>query len=139
MNNEPSTPSYDLLRGHQYMSLTTFRRSGEAMATPVWFAAVDGEGKTAKPDRLYVTTEGTSGKAKRLRNNPAVQAAPCTASGKLLGPAAEGKGRVLTADEETRAAKRALDRKYGLVGFLFGLLGSRRGAQRVFLEITLGQ
>ena len=43
---------------HRYLSLATFRRSGAEVATPVWFATVDG--------RLYVVTSGDAGKAKRL-------------------------------------------------------------------------
>ena len=39
---------FESLEGHNYVSLTTFRRSGEAVPTTLWFALVDG--------RLYATT-----------------------------------------------------------------------------------
>jgi PPOX class probable F420-dependent enzyme len=57
----------------RYISITTFRRDGSPVATPVWVAA-DGE-------LLYVWTGARTGKAKRIRHNPAVTVAPCTARG----------------------------------------------------------
>src|SRR5258708_13420224 len=65
------------IRGQKYISLTTVRKSGEKVATPVWFGE-DG-------DKLYVMTIGTMGKVKRIRNNPLVEVAPCTIRGKLTG------------------------------------------------------
>lgn len=56
------------LRGHAFMQLTTFRKSGAAVATFVWFAEEGG--------RLYVTSALNSGKAKRLRHTPTVRVAP---------------------------------------------------------------
>ena len=44
-----------------YISLVTFRRSGDAVQTPVWFAAYDG--------KLYVFSEADAWKVKRLRND----------------------------------------------------------------------
>jgi PPOX class probable F420-dependent enzyme len=59
----------------KYLSLTTYRRDGTPVATPVWF--VEDEG------RLFAITAADSYKAKRLRRNPAAMVAPCTAGGKL--------------------------------------------------------
>lgn len=121
--------SFDVLDGHQYMSLTTFRKSGAGVATPVWFAR-DGA-------RLVVTTQLQSGKAKRIRSNPQVTVAPCTASGQILGPAAQGCARFLegAAAEQARALLR---RKYGLIWTLFNVGYRLRGLHRTagFLEIT---
>jgi PPOX class probable F420-dependent enzyme len=115
------------LRGHQFMSLTTFRKNGEPVPTPVWFAQVE--------DRLYVMTEPTSGKMKRIRNNAQVEVAPCKASGDVLGPSAEAMARILS-DAEGVAADRALSRKYGVLKFLFGLMKKLRGGRYGYLEIT---
>jgi PPOX class probable F420-dependent enzyme len=57
----------------KYLSLTTYRRDGAPVSTPVWFVEEDG--------RLFVTTAADSYKAKRLRRNPAAMVAPCTARG----------------------------------------------------------
>jgi uncharacterized protein len=53
-------PAFAALRGQSFMRLTTYRKSGEPVATPVWFAE-EGE-------KLYVTTDRISGKVKRLRH-----------------------------------------------------------------------
>jgi len=63
----------------KYLSLTTYRRDGSPVSTPVWF--VEDEG------RLFAITAADSYKAKRLRRNPAAMVAPCTASGKLKAEA----------------------------------------------------
>jgi uncharacterized protein len=59
----------------KYLSLTTYRRDGSPVSTPVWF--VEDEG------RLFAITAADSYKAKRLRRNPAAMVGPCSASGKL--------------------------------------------------------
>src|SRR5712691_11622884 len=59
---------------HRYMTLSTFRRSGAEVATPVWFAAAGG--------RLYVFTAGDSGKVKRLRHSSRARVAPSDARGR---------------------------------------------------------
>jgi PPOX class probable F420-dependent enzyme len=82
----------------------TFRRSGDPVATPVWFAIEGG--------RLYFKSERRSGKVRRLRRDPRVLVAPCTVRGRALGPAVEGAGRVLD-EGEAAAAERALRGQYG--------------------------
>ena len=66
------------IAGQKYISLTTFRKNGVGVSTPVWFGE-DG-------DKLYVMTRSDMGKAKRIRNNPRVRVAPCTIRGKVTGP-----------------------------------------------------
>ena len=62
--------TFDNLRGARYLNLATFRKNGEEVRTPVWFA--EGNGK------LYIMTRNDSGKYKRVRNHPQVKVAPCT-------------------------------------------------------------
>lgn len=123
----PTKSAFPALAGHQYMRLTTFRKSGEPVPTPVWFAQVG--------DHLYVTTDGESGKVRRIRNNAQVEVAPCDMQGKPLGDSAEAMARVLGAEEEA-VAQAALKRKYGLQFHLFGAFGSLRRQRRVHLDIT---
>ncbi len=68
-----SRPSFD----GKYLSLATFKRDGAAVATPVWFVADNG--------RLLVLTDAESFKVKRIRRNPDVSVARCSASGRLRG------------------------------------------------------
>ena len=65
------------LGSERFVSLTTFRRSGVGVSTPVWIAR-DG-------DSLVVTTPAGSGKVKRLRNSSRVQLQPCNRMGKVVG------------------------------------------------------
>jgi PPOX class probable F420-dependent enzyme len=98
-----------------YVSLTTFRRTGAAVATPVW-AAPDGES-------LVVWTRADSGKVKRLRHTSRVTVAPCDVRGRVLGPAVEAVGGFVDAADRDRAVA-ALARRYGL-RFRLGLVTSR--------------
>jgi uncharacterized protein len=105
-DGEPSVAGFDHLRGHKYALLVTYKRSGEAVPTPIWFG-VDGTG------RAYVRTGKLAAKVKRLRANPQVRLAPCTVRGKPVGPFADGTARVLPASREA-AAEAALQSNYGL-------------------------
>ncbi len=80
----------------QYIALTTTKRDGTAVRTPVWFA-VDG-------DTIVVVTEGRSGKVKRIRNRGHVRIAPCDARGALQGEPVDASARVLDDPEGTNAA-----------------------------------
>ncbi len=91
------------IRGQKYISLTTFRKSGVGIPTPVWF----GESN----EKLYVMTRGTMGKTKRIRNNPKVKVAPCTIRGKVTGPEFNAVARILPT-QDGPAARNAINRKY---------------------------
>jgi PPOX class probable F420-dependent enzyme len=93
------------IRGQKYICLTTFRKSGVGVVTPVWFAERD--------DKLYVKTRIESGKSKRIRNNPSARVAPCTIRGKVIGPEFAGRARILP-PEQFGPPKEAINRKYFL-------------------------
>lgn len=116
------------LAGAEFMLLTTYRRSGAAVPTTVWFAQVDGV--------LYVTTGRDAGKVKRIRNNPQVEVAPSDQVGTVQGAATAAQARLL-APEEYAAALAALQQKYGEQ---FTLLTAQMDANRppgsrVYLQI----
>ncbi|MCD9904312.1 PPOX class F420-dependent oxidoreductase [Streptomyces sp. MT29] len=89
----------------EYVSLTTYRKDGAPVATPVWAAA---EGEV-----LYVWTRSDSWKVKRLRNNTDVVVTVCDVRGRIAegAPKAEGTARLLDTDE-TRVVRKLLARKY---------------------------
>ncbi len=91
------------IHGQKYISLATFRKNGEKVATPVWF------GEDAA--KLYVMTRSDLGKTKRIRNNPQVKVAPCTIQGKVTGPEFAAVARILPPEEHARA-RQTLNRKY---------------------------
>ncbi len=88
-----------------YISLTTFRKDGTGVATPVWVAS-DGS-------QLYVWTKSDSWKVKRIRNNSRVVVTVCDVRGRVEedAPSVEGTARLLDADG-LRKARRLLARKY---------------------------
>jgi hypothetical protein len=94
------------LKSGPYISLTTFRRTGAAVSTPVWFVQDGGH--------VLVWTGATSGKAKRIRNSSRVSVAPCTARGQVTGPTWPATARILPAGSERRVEK-LLARKYRLM------------------------
>jgi uncharacterized protein len=90
--------------------LVTYRRDGTPVPTPVWAAPVG--------ELLYVRTERSSGKVKRLRRDSRLLVAPCTIRGRPLGAPLEARARVLD-DAEEPAAEQALAERYGLGRELF--------------------
>jgi PPOX class probable F420-dependent enzyme len=108
------------IQGQKYVSLATFRKSGLAVQTPVWFGEEN--------DKLYVMTRNDSGKYKRIRNSPQLRIAPCTVRGKITGPEFDAKARILPAEDWPRARK-TIQRKYWLARLPFW------SKQNVYVEI----
>jgi PPOX class probable F420-dependent enzyme len=75
----------------RYLSITTFRRDGTAVATPVWVVADGG--------RLYVWTGEQTGKVRRIRRNPEVTLAACTARGTVTGSPSPARAVIVAASE----------------------------------------
>ena len=123
------------LAKERYISLTTYRRDGRAVATPVWFV-LDGT-------RTLVQTDASSGKAKRIRANGRAEVSACDMRGRTTGPPFSATARVLPPREAARA-RQLLARKYRLSSPLVDLWHSvapaLRGKPRTveaYVEITL--
>ncbi|MDL9938556.1 PPOX class F420-dependent oxidoreductase [Gordonia sp. ABSL1-1] len=100
----------------KYVRLTTLKKDGSAVDTPVW-AAVDG-------DRLVVWTETESWKVRRIRRDSRVVVQACDARGKKVdGEPAAGTAEVLDAAGSAHV-RDLIGRKYGLIGKVL-LFGSR--------------
>ena len=100
------TPDRATFDAERYVSLTTYRRDGTPVATPVWFAMDGGA--------LVVLTDASSGKARRIGANAAVVVTPCDARGKVHGDAWAATARRLEPSAHARVHQ-LLARKYGLV------------------------
>jgi uncharacterized protein len=107
MSPHAATPDLDRLSRSSYLLVTTFRRDGTPMPTPVWVAR-DG-------DELIIWTQTKAGKVKRIRNNPRVELSECDVRGRPRGAPVTGTARILDA-EGTERGRRALKKKYGLTG-----------------------
>jgi PPOX class probable F420-dependent enzyme len=101
-------PAADLearLRG-RYLSVTSFKRDGTGVATPVWFVS-DGS-------RLFALTDLHSAKVRRIRRNPHVVIALCRPDGKLRGEPIPASAEVLTATPELERVQQLLIARYKL-------------------------
>lgn len=125
---ERTVQGFEHLWGHKYCLLVTYRRSGEAVPTPVWFGLGGG--------KLYVRSEAPAAKVKRIRNDPRVRVAPCTVRGKPLGAPAEGRARLLGQPSDEAEAEAALRANYGFGRRAFEGIGGAFGTKTVYLEIT---
>lgn len=121
------------IAGERHISLTTFKRDGTPVSTPVWCANENGS--------VLVISEANSWKVKRIRHDPHVQVAPSSARGTPHGPALEGDA-VIT--EDTAEVETLLARKYGWLwptyGFLTAFIRRLRRQPRpesVTIKITL--
>ena len=110
------------IHSQNYISLTTFRKNGTAVPTPVWFGEAD--------NKLYVMTRSDSGKYKRLRNNSTVRIAPCTIRGKVTGPEFSATARVLPIEDWPRA-RQTMRAKYWLARIPFFW-----SKQNVYVEVV---
>lgn len=122
------TEYFSWLAGERHMSLTTFRSTGEAVATPIWFAEVDG--------RLYVRTASHFKKLERIARDPSVTVAPCTESGEVTGTVRPAVARVLAPDDSILpVAEAALEARYADVRQAMTQLLADRGWTGVYVEI----
>ncbi len=120
----------DRLSESKYISISTTRKNGEKIATPVWV--------TREADALYVITGAESGKVKRIRNNPQVEVAPCDARGRRKGDVVAGTVEILDADG-TEAVRSRVSKRFGLMYKVLTLMEKVRGSGdgRVGLKITV--
>ncbi|MFT2815457.1 PPOX class F420-dependent oxidoreductase [Leifsonia sp. A12D58] len=115
-----------------YVLLTTFRKSGEPVSTPVWIVD-SGDG------RLLVTTAGNSGKVKRIRNGSRVELTPCDMRGATKDDAVvtPATAEVLTDSATRETIEAALLAKYGLRYRAIRAAGKLRGSDKVSVVLRL--
>jgi uncharacterized protein len=107
--------------------LTTYRRNGTPVGTTVNIA-VEG-------DHAFVRSWSTSGKFKRMRNNPEVEIAPSTMNGKPTGPAIRARARMLSGAESEHAG-RLIARKHPILqGMLVPVFHRLRGQTTTHVEL----
>jgi PPOX class probable F420-dependent enzyme len=90
------------LANEQFVSITTFKRNGTPVSTPVWVAGENGN--------LLVISEADSWKVKRIRRDGHVRIARCSARGNPRDKAIDADA---TIDSDTAVVKKLLARKYG--------------------------
>jgi len=134
MSNVKEPTGFSMLTGEPYLSITTFRPDGTAASTPVWFVSDD------LRRRLFVATGAETWKVRRIRRNPHVRVAVCTARGKVTGEAIEGVARIV---DEGQLVRRLQTEKYGWQKWLIEKayvlsmkIARKPTGESVFLEIV---
>ena len=111
----------------RFLSVTSFKRDGTGVATPVWFVS-DGT-------RLFAFTDLHSPKVWRIRRNPRVLIASCRPGGKLRREPLPARAEVLTATPELERVRELLTERYrisyGLVMVVYRLGRRLRGERSV--------
>ncbi|TCB98501.1 PPOX class F420-dependent oxidoreductase [Micromonospora zingiberis] len=125
------TVADDIVRS-RYVSLTTYRKDGTPVATPVWHVPRGAE--------LWIVTEAGSGKVKRIRKNPQVLVQPCSFRGTVApdAPSVTGSARLLD-DDGTALARKLLARRYVMsrVGNWFARLLRLRRPPMIGIIVSL--
>jgi PPOX class probable F420-dependent enzyme len=123
----------------RYLSVTSFKRDGTGVATPVWFVS-DGR-------RLFALTDRHSAKVRRMRRNLRVLVASCRVNGKLRSEPVRARVEVLTATPELERVQTLLTERYKISYRLVMLIyrlgrrlrGRRSVADGAALAITVEQ
>lgn len=108
MNGSTNRQTAMISNQETYINLSTRKRDGSFVDTPVWFAQ---EGDT---NNYYVFSLKNVGKIKRIRNFPEVKVGICTFSGKPKGGWAYAMADLVDEPETTKVAYSILRKKYGI-------------------------
>lgn len=132
VTDEGRTKLSSLANG-RYLSITTFRRDGSPASTPVWVVSDD-------PHRLLIATGADTWKVRRIKRDPHVRVAACSARGAVHGEAVDGVARLV--DEEP-LVRRLQHEKYGWqmrllegANALVRRIRRRPGETAVFIEVV---
>lgn len=107
--------SAQVLESAKYVSLITFRKSGEPVRSPVWFARFGDESNS-----YGVITETNAGKVKRVRANSKIEVQVCDAKGLVASDAPRFSGTArLVIGEQAVAVRKAIAKQYGVTYKLF--------------------
>jgi len=120
--------------GKKYLNLETFKKNGDGVKTPVWFAADPTASLDSSGAKIYAYTIGVSGKVKRVRNNPRVKIAPCDMRGRVLGEWVEARAEIISGEEAAHGME-LLNKKYFPWKQLLGVFASLSRRERIVFAI----
>ena len=112
----------------KYVNLETYRKSGQAVRTPLWFVEEHGV--------MYMRTPAASAKVKRIRNNPHVRVVPSDVRGNPLGTWIDGKAHLIDADDAERV-NQFIKRKYGFLKRLIDIRSRLKGTKAVVIAVRV--
>jgi hypothetical protein len=126
-----ANPEIERLGTSQYILLTTYKKDGSAVPTPVWVSS--------SGTKLFVLTDANAGKIKRIRNRGHVVIAPCDARGGSQGTSVDASARLVDDPAELTKIDALHKAKYGLAYRAMGLFTKvfRRGSGNIGIELTI--
>jgi len=121
--------STERFSGRRYIILESYKKDGEPKQTPVQSLEHGG--------LIFVRTDPTTWKVKRIRNDPHVRVVPSDRKGKPLGMWADGEARMLEGEERDKILK-VFRKEYGAIGYsMVGLVGRMRGERQMTAVISI--
>jgi PPOX class probable F420-dependent enzyme len=129
-----TNPGFSSLKDAKYLNLETFRKNGQGVRTPIWFAADPSAPIDSGAAKLYVYTVEGTGKVKRIHNNPRVRVARCDARGNLRGEWSEASAEIVSGQEAAHGMS-LLNRKYWPLKQILGFFARFGRAARVVIAI----
>ena len=110
------------------INLTTFKKSGVEVHTPVWVVNDEEYG--------YVRTYSSSGKVKRKMNNYKVTLASCTSSGNVIGNKVSAKAEILELDKQKYTEiNKKFRSKYHIIYFIITLMRKLNHANSTIIRL----
>ena len=121
--------SIDQFSGRRYINLESYKKNGEPKQTPVQSLEHNGV--------IYVRTDPTSWKVKRIKRNPNVRIVPCNRNGKPNGLWVEGEALILEGEDKDQTLN-VFRKEYGAIGYsMVGLVGRMRGERQMTAVISI--
>lgn len=113
---------FSCFRKEEFLSLETYRKNGETIKSPMWFAQDN--------DALYLWTMADTSKVKRIRNNPHVNIAPCKRMGEVTGEWMTAHATIDDSPIMVAQVEALLLKKVGLFFRIFRLIDAIRDRQK---------
>lgn len=113
---------FSRFRKEEFLSLETYRKNGETIKSPMWFAQDN--------DALYLWTMADTSKVKRIRNNPHVNIAPCKRMGEVTGEWMTAHATINDSPIMVAQVEAMLLKKIGLFFRIFRFIDAIRDRQK---------
>ena len=123
---------FSRFRKEEFLSLETYRKNGETIKSPMWFAQDN--------DALYLWTMADSSKVKRIRNNPHVNIAPCKRMGEVTGEWLTAHATIDDSPIMVAQVEAMLLKKIGLLFRIFRFIDAirdrQKNSQRICIKLS---
>ena len=117
----------------KYVNLSTQKKDGSFVNTPVWFA------QDKEKNNFYIFSAGEAGKVKRIKNFSSARVAICDVRGNLRGEWIPAQAELVNQEETKIKAYKQLHKKYGLTIKVFDFFSKLFGKyeQRQLIKFSI--